>query len=211
MNAPRHSNGEGGFGRSASDAAFRGALLIGVAIIIGLLLLWRAHDDDGANASSGDTSNPTTTVKESTGSTTTGAGNGGSTTTRASGPGATATTAAPTAGTKPPNQVKVLVANGTGTQNGASSVTQKLIPKGYATLSPANAATNTVKDSRVYYREGYAEDAKQVARDLGVANPVESIIEAMPANPPVNSVAVERAKTAHILVIIGSDGKIKQT
>src|SRR5690606_24004350 len=54
MNATRRHAGEAG-GRTSSDAAVRGALLIGVAIVIGLLLLWRAHDDDSSSvATTGD-------------------------------------------------------------------------------------------------------------------------------------------------------------
>jgi hypothetical protein len=209
MNASRrHSNGDGGFGRSAGDAAFRGAMLIGVAVIIGLLLLWRAHDDSSASVSTdGDTpaatNSTTTTTKAGTGTGSTGATGGSGST------GAPGTTAVPTV--HPTNQVKVLVANGTGTQNGASLVTAKLTPKGYATLSAANATSNQTAASRIYYRPGYAEDAKQIARDLGVADPVEPLLEAMPETPPVSGApAAQRAKDAHVLVVIGLDQKIKQ-
>jgi hypothetical protein len=64
----------------------------------------------------------------------------------------------------------------------------------------------------VFYRAGYADDAKQIARDLGVAEPVEAIIEAMPEPPPVRGAnALSRAAQAHVLVLLGSDQVIKQS
>lgn len=205
MNANRRRGAsKPSFGRSAGDAAVRGALLIGVAVIVGVLLLWRAHDDN-ATAAVGSTSDGTPTVTSQT--PTTVAQQAPTTTAAPASP--TTAPAAPT-GTKAPAQVQVLVANGTGTPNGASKVTDKLKPKGYATLQPTNASSANTAASKIYYREGYAEDAKQIARDLGVAAPVESIIEAMPAQPPVASTATERAAKANVLVVLGTDGKIKQ-
>ena len=52
-------------GRATGDAAMRGALLVGVAVVIGALLLWRGHDDGGtalAQQTTGTTPAVTTTV-----------------------------------------------------------------------------------------------------------------------------------------------------
>jgi hypothetical protein len=180
MNATRR----GPEGRGTSDAAVRGALLIGVAVVIGLLLLWQGHDDDGATATTGTDSTEAPGGDDSV---------------------------APPASTNAPMNVQVLVANGTGTAGGAGAVTAKLQPKGYATLPPADASTSDVVASRVYYREGFAEDAKQIARDLAVPEPVDTIIEPMPEPPPVKGTqGTASAQLANVLVLLGSDLVIKQ-
>jgi hypothetical protein len=202
MSATRRHAGEAGTGRGMSDAAVRGGLLIAVAVVIGLLLLWRAHDDD------------TSTGSEVVSTPTTVAGDGGTTLP----PGTettldpnTTTTVAVTATTHVPNQVPVLVANGSGTKGGAGAVTNKLIPFGYAT-KPAADADQLYETSKVFYREGYAEDAKAIARTLGVPEPVESIIEAMPETPPVRGTnGTANAAQSQVLVLLGTDGVIKQS
>ncbi|CAB4758937.1 MAG: hypothetical protein F2754_03990 [Actinobacteria bacterium] len=216
-------------GRSTGDAAVRGALLVGVAVIIGALLLWRGHDNNDNTAQSTIGSTTTTTAKRASGATgsgvTAGAGtvSGVTAGTGKTGPtgttgttGTTATGAATGAsGTTgllhKAAEVKVIVANGSGTTSGAGQVTAKLQPKGYAMLAAADAATATVAASRVYYRDGYAEDAKQVARDIGVAEPVEGVLERMPADLQLKTPAsTATAKTANVVVIIGLDKKIPQ-
>jgi len=56
-----------GFGRSASDAALRGALLVAVAVIIGALLIWRGHHDD--NGSTGLSTGASSTTRAVTSTT----------------------------------------------------------------------------------------------------------------------------------------------
>jgi len=220
-------------GRSTGDAAVRGALLVGVAVIIGALLLWRGHDNNDNTAQSTVGSTTTTTAKRASGATGSGvtagagtvsgvtAGTGktgptGTTGTTATGAATGATGAATGAsGTTgllhKAAEVKVIVANGSGTTSGAGQVTAKLQPKGYAMLAAADAATATIAASRVYYRDGYAEDAKQVARDIGVAEPVEGVLERMPADLQLKTAAsTATAKTANVVVIIGLDKKIPQ-
>jgi hypothetical protein len=203
MNATRRHGGEAGTGRGASDAAVRGGLLIAVAVVIGLLLLWRAHDDE-TDASSDVGTTPTTAT----------VGEGGTTlppgTETTLDPNAT-TTVPVTATTHVPNQVPVLVANGSGTKGGAGNVTGKLMPFGYAT-KPAADADQLYDKSKIYYREGYAEDAKAIARTLGVPEPVESIIEPMPETPPVRGTnGTANAAASQVLVLLGTDGVIKQS
>jgi hypothetical protein len=210
-------------GRSTGDAAVRGALLVGVAVIIGALLLWRGHDNNGNTAQSTVGSTTTTTAKPASGATGSGGTAGTGTVsgvtagTGKTGPtGTTGTTgtgaATGTTGTlHKPAEVKVIVANGSGTTSGAGQVTAKLQPKGYAMLAAADAATSNVAASKVYYRDGYAEDAKQVARDIGVAEPVEGVLERMPADLQLKTAAsTATAKTANVVVIIGLDKKIPQ-
>jgi hypothetical protein len=202
MNATRRHAGEAGAGRGASDAAIRGGLLIAVAVVIGLLLLWRAHDDDGETSSDIGTTPTTAAV-------------GGDGTTLPPGTETTldptATTAPPPPSTHVPNQVPVLVANGSGTKGGAGNVTNKLIPFGYAT-KPAADADKLYEKSKIFYREGFAEDAKAIARNLAVPEPVESIIEPMPEPPPVRGTnGTANAAASQVLVLLGTDGVIKQS
>jgi hypothetical protein len=199
MSATRRGAADPAAGRTGSDAAVRGALLIGVAIVIGLLLLWRGHDDDGSTISAeGGTPVATTAA---TGGTTP---DGSPVTT----PGET--TAAPPS-THAPAQVSVLVANGTGTSGGASAVSQRLMPKGYGVLPAANAGSSDVPRTVVYYREGFDADAAQIARDLGVPEAsVGGMLEPMPATPPVAEKALESAQTAQVLVVLGVDNAIQQ-
>jgi hypothetical protein len=201
MNATRRAGG--GLGRATSDAAVRGALLVAVAVVVGLLLLWRAHDEpeSASQVVAGDTTVP---GSESTVP--------GSETTVPGSETTAAPVTAPTATTHVPNQVPVLVANGSGTPRGAGTVTNKLIPSGYDLKPAADADRSDYAKSVIYYREGYAEDAKAIARALGVAEPVEAIIEAMPATLPVQgSVGTASAQAAQVLVLLGTDGVIKQT
>jgi hypothetical protein len=202
MNATRRHAGEAPAGRGTPDAAVRGGLLIAVAVVIGLLLLWRAHDDDSGAAQSETVTTPTTTPGAASDTTVP----PGETT---AAPGAT--TVPPTATTHVPNTVPVLVANGSGTKGGAGAVTQKLIPYGYAT-KPAADADQLYEKSKIYYREGYAEDARAIATNLGVPAPVDTIIEAMPATPPVRGTnGTTNAQQAQVIVLLGTDQVIKQT
>ncbi len=218
MTANNRQNTDGSSGRSTGDAAVRGALLVGVAVIIGALLLWRGHDDKGATAQSttGATGRNavnavTTTTKAAvsgpTGPSGSSSASGKTGLSGITGPSA-ATGTTPVSGLHKPAEVKVLVANGTGSANGAGNVTAKLQPKGYAMQAAADASTATIAVSRVYYRDGYAEDAKQIARDMAVAEPVEALLERMPESPPVKANAADRAKAANVLVVIGLDKKI---
>lgn len=200
MNATRRHPGEAGT-RPSSDAAVRGALLIGVAIIIGVLLLWRAHDDDSTVATTGsDDGQVTDTVPD---------GSTPETPVDSTVPG---DSSAPPPATHAPGEVSVLVANGTGTAGGAGNVTAKLVPKGYATLPAADASTSDVQQSLVFYREGYIEDAKQVARDLAVPEElIDGIVQPMPAEPPVRgNRGTQSAQIANVLVLLGADQVIKQ-
>ncbi len=221
MTANNRQNTDGSSGRSTGDAAVRGALLVGVAVIIGALLLWRGHDDNGSTARSTTGATGGTAVTAVTAVTTTtkaavsgptgpsgaSSGTGKTGLSGTTGPSAVTGTT-PVSGLHKPAEVKVLVANGTGSANGAGNVTAKLQPKGYAMQAAADASTATIAVSRVYYRDSYAEDAKQIARDMAVAEPVEALLERMPESPPVKANAADRAKAANVLVVIGLDKKI---
>ena len=108
MTAPRGGD-SAGFGRSTGDAALRGALLVLVAVVIGVLLLGKGNTNDTAKAVA-TTPGVTTTTKASGASGTSGAtgATGASGTSGASGSSGSSG-GTPTSSTHPVNQVKVLV------------------------------------------------------------------------------------------------------
>lgn len=204
MNATRR-NADPATGRAGSDAAVRGALLIAVAVIIGLLLLWRGHDDDSTATVSTDGDTPVVTSPDGTPAT----NPDGTPGTEGAG---TDTTAPPPPSTHAPSEVVVLVANGTGTSGGAGAVTQKLVPLAYNWRPAADASSSDIAQSVVYFREGFQEDARQVAIHLGVPeDAAASILQPMPAEPPVRGTkGMESAQAAHVLVLLGTDQVIPQ-
>jgi hypothetical protein len=190
-----------GFGRSASDAALRGALLVAVAVIIGALLIWRGHsDDDNSNA-----------VDTGTGSTTTRAGNSNSTTSRPGGTTRNApTTPGPTApigSIRQPGQVKVLAANGSGVDGYASQVHQKLATGGYASLGAENAKAGQA-NTLIYYRDGFQEDARALAVFLGANG---NVVQAAPASltDKLDQAVANKAQGANVVIILGADKEVK--
>ena len=190
-----------GFGRSASDAALRGALLVAVAVIIGALLIWRGHKDDN-NTTSVKAGDSTTSTRAPSGATTSRSG----VTTRAG-----VTTAAgpttPIGVTRQASQVKVMAANGSGVDGYATQVHQKLATGGYSSLG-ANNANPGQANSFIYYREGYQEDARALAVFLGADG---NIVQAMPASlaDRLPQAVVNTAQNANIVIILGADKQVK--
>ena len=103
----------------------------------------------------------------------------------------TTTTAAP----RPPSEVKVLVANGSGTNGAAGGATDALEALGYVTGTPANA--ERVPATVVYYTDGYQVEAEALAEAIGAA---PTTVTPMPAVAPVDDLQL-----ANILVVIGPD------
>ena len=166
-----------GFGRSVAFSAARGALLIGVAVIIGIVLLQVIDDGtsgpigDGSSVSAGGTTATTAPTTDSS---------GGTTTTTASTP------------VKPPAEVAVLVLNGSGRPGAATAQSNALKAKGYQTLTPADAPERT--GSVVYFKPGFDRECTTVSTNVDGAPKVEPI----PSPPPTGS------ETASCIVILGS-------
>jgi hypothetical protein len=168
----------GGFARSVAFSAVRGAALIGLAVIIGIVLLQVIDDgtsgpigDGGSVSAGGTTATTATPSSNSTGTT------------------VPTTAAAPV---KPPAQVAVLVLNGSGRVGAATAESNSLKGSGYQTLTPADATKRT--GNIVYFKPGYDRECALVANSVGG----NAKTEAIPTPPPTGS------ENASCVVIIGT-------
>ncbi|MEC7809965.1 MAG: LytR C-terminal domain-containing protein [Actinomycetota bacterium] len=194
-----------GIAPSNASAAPRAFLLIFVAVVIGVVVLWKGLDDDLQTASSdiSDSSDQVTNIVDEEPadlppleipeiSTTTVA------------VVETTTTSPPPLPTKPPSTVKVLVLNGSGVGGAAGAVTNLLKPHGYTTLSPANG--NKDEKSWVYYKPEFSPDAKGVTDILDI---MPDLLTSFPTNGlSVPEGSVDRVSTADVIVFLGSDKEI---
>jgi hypothetical protein len=154
-------------------------LLIGVAVILGAVLLAQGFSDGGSTPTSG--ANTSTTVKRNSAST-------------------TATTVAQP---HDPATVKVLVLNGSGKSGIAKAGADQLKAANYTTLDPANSANGAViATSVVYFQPGFDADAQQIAAKLGLAPTAAQPLPA-PAPPEVGD-----PKDANVVVVIGTDAPV---
>ena len=137
----RHAAGDGSFGRSAGMAAGRGAAVLVVAVVIGIVLLNKVDD-------------PVRQVS---------AGGGGSTTEETT---TTVVTPVPTTlPARPPAEVKVLSANGTKVNGAAGKTRDALKALGYNVLSPIETK-RPVEASVVFFTPGFDREAQTVAQAL---------------------------------------------
>ena len=223
-----HAAEDGSLARSTGGAAARGALLIALAIVIGLLLLTFAlNDQETEVAATGDDTEEVETEGDGTegDDADTGAGvdavdpspdedgEGDDNTAADADTGTEAdaeTESIPEepieTGARPASEVNVLVANGVGTSGIAGAAADTLRASGYigvAADAPSTAA------SVIFYREGFDADARAVATALGST---PDIIQPVPADGsvPINQNAIDdgRAAEANVVVIIGTDGAI---
>lgn len=202
MSAPRHSSGSG-FGSSAGGAAVRGAVVIGIALVIGFLLLQQGVGDDDLLVQSEAASNPSETG--------TGGGDDGGDTSETGGTdteGTTPTTAVSNAGSlptattvpadvRPANEVKVVVANAARVDGAAGRTTEQLRALGYTTL-PASNADEAADTSTLHFAEGYEPEALVMANEIGLdaAN-----VAPMPDPIPIS----EPPADANLVLLLGRD------
>ncbi len=191
--------GGGGLGPSNGAAAPRALLLIVVAVLLGAALLWKGLDD-GTDLVS-DQPVPTTTATTGDGTPDDGTGDG----TPDDGTGGTTTSTLFPTITEPPSEVQVLVANGSGTARAAGSVTEFLVPKGYATLAPANA--QPTDSTMIFFRPGMVAEARAVMELLAPDSP-DLLAQIPPTGLAVAENALDRLESADIVVILGADGRI---
>lgn len=158
-------------------------VLIGIAVVIGLVLLHREPGSDKAISAGSNT-----TISLPSGFLVP----GGSTTTTVRSPGTSVTVPL-----RPPSQIKVLVANGTEVNGLAGRVSTSLKNKGYQTLTPTDSAQKP-STSSIYFEPGYSRDAAVLATALGLPT---TVVQAMPQPPPVSDLP----GTTNILVLVGAD------
>ena len=174
--------GSGGPGPTGNAGA-RGALLLAVAVVLGIVLLQQFDSgiDTGAQVAT-DTSLP---------------GNDTTTTTRRVGLTTAPAITSTTAGLRPKSEVRVLVANGAGVRGLGAATTNELKNRGYATLSPTDA-TGTVEKTSVQFADGYEAEAREVAAVLTL--PATVVTRA--TSPPVAAADLGDAK---VVVVLGTD------
>ena len=208
MNARRR----GGLGPSNAAAAPRAFLLIAVAVVIGLVLLWKGLDSTPGTVAPAEA--PVVAEKSTDespvdqGSDTSADETSAAAVDTSSDQPATTEAPAPTTTEDPfpeptyaPNEVKVLVANGSGVSGAAGKVTDMLSPLGWAMESPANADKSSI--SGIYYKTGYAHNARRIQDHFG-EDP--SSLSQFPAGGlAVPDRSLDRVENAHIVIILGSD------
>ena len=200
MNAPgRYAASDNSFAKSTAVAATRGAVLIAIAVVVGVLLLWQGFDNGDPIVSNGPGDSTTTLPVGSDTTTTTTASN------QSEPPPETSTTTTTTAASTPdpPNTVKVAVLNGRGERGLAGQRADVLKAQNYVTVA-ADADSFDKQDSVVYYTAGYQDEAIQVAVAL---NGAPSVVEMAPANPVTLAKEAHRTSIAdyNVYVVLGAD------
>lgn len=137
----------------------RGAALLAVAVVLGVVLLNAADDPPPDRVAAGRTGGSTPSeVTTSTGVTTTVA----------------------TLPLRTPADVKVIAANGTTMKGVARKATDQLKTAGYNVLSPTDAQRAAA--SAVYFVGDFMREAEAVAANLGLP---ASSVQALPTPPPL--------------------------
>ncbi len=176
--------GPAGAGVGPGNPGARGALLLTVAVILGIVLL---QQFDSGIDTGGQVATDAGQVDDET------------TTTRPVGLTTVPTTApTTTAAARPKSDVRVLVANGAGVRGLGASTTAVLRGLGYATLTPTDTTGGNVDRTQIHYAEGYATEAREIAAALTL--PATAAIPQ--ASPPVAAADLGDAK---VIVILGTD------
>jgi len=180
MSDPNGGADEGRKGRRSATAGFsaaRGAALVAVAVIIGIVLLQAI--DDGNDGPVGDGGPASTTTTTTTASTTTDSSGSSS-----------STTPTTKAAVLTPAQTTVRVLNGSGVAGAAGNLTNTLKAKGYKTLVATDAPTRS--GTVVYAKPGRTTECTTLS---GLVP--NSKVQAMPTPVP-------GGQDADCIVIIGS-------
>jgi len=166
------------------DSNVRGLLVLGLAIVVGALLLWSWGPDDNSTTVDAGTSGTSTTVDVS---------NLGGTTSTV--PTEDTTTTEP-ASDHSPSEVSVVVLNGSGQVGVAKSTSATIGEAGFNMLTPGNAPAQ-VDTTSIYYAEDYEADAIAVANVLG---------KGTDAVKPVTEASLGGVEgDADVVVVLGKD------
>lgn len=176
---------------SGTNAGAKGAILLGVAVVIGIVLLQQFDSKTGTITSTGGGRVTTSSVRAQATTTTTTSRRIGLTTV----PQVTTTTTVRARGKA---EVRVLVANGSGQRGLAGSTTNALKAAGYTNILTPADATVAVDKTVVQYADGYEAEARELAGALSL--PVTVV--ARLASPPVAAADLDDAK---LVVVLGAD------
>lgn len=189
MNAPRRGipgrPPRPAAGTGAANAGARGALLLAVAVILGIVLL---QQFDRPELPSGQVS--VTSIPDGGEEETTTTARGGLTTVPQ-----TATTVAVA---RPKAEVKVLVANGANVRGLGAQTTNSLRTAGYTNTATPTDATTTVERTAIQFVEGFEAEARELAAVLSLPATAATRL----ASPPVAAADIADAK---LIVILGTD------
>ena len=170
----------GGRGGSGVNSAVRGAGLVGLAVILGIVLL-QVIDKGPAGSGSAPAGTNQATTPTST-----------PTPTSAAAPGTSQpTTTAKAANPKPRGEVRVLVFNAGSASGAAGNMTNKLRTLGYQLATPAN--TNARRGTAVQCKQDFDKEAVQLQGDVGAGTTVEPF-----ANPPL-----PETESVNCVVLVG--------
>lgn len=166
-----------GGGGSGVNSAVRGAGLVGLAVVLGIVLLQVIDKGPAGNSATPARSHATapTTVP---------------TPTSAAAPATSQPATTAKAGTvKPRSEVRVLVFNAGAASGAAGNMTNKLRTLGYQLAPPAN--TNARKGTAVQCTQGMDKEAAQLQGDVGAGTTIEPFANpALPGTENVNCVVL---------------------
>ena len=209
MIAPGRNN-DNPYGQNPGNAATRGALLIGGAVLIGVILLAWGFNRDGSSSAS-DSSGATTT--DTTADDATGDDTADSVPTDSiddsttSDPTNTAAAVPSTPVVRPPSEVRVAAVNGSGINGLAGKTMEKLAGSGYVSVAENPAPTYEARvASAIFFVAGYDAEAREVATLLGAPQ----TIVAPTADDPCTFVPADACANVtgfHVIVVLGSDGQ----
>jgi len=187
--ARQQRGGGGDVARGAGYAALLGALLIGVAVVIGIVLLQIGDNNDNGPATAG--GHPTTTKPAHT------------TTTRPTGGTTSSTMPA-----KAPSAVSLIVLNGGAPSGKAGDMSDALKLKGYTNQpQPANDWTGHHESGdAVYCRQGLGREGAALAVAVGsISGASVPLHVPYPAPPPPFSTNMD------CVVVVGASGTTTST
>lgn len=185
MRPGRHAAEDGSFRRSAGMAVGRAALLLLVAVVLGIFLLNQI--DDAGETTVGQTTDTTEPEDDMAGATTT---------------SSTPPTTAPAA--KDPQTVKVLPVNGT-TASGVAARTKDVLQGArYNALAPTDAAAKLkpLKATVIYYQPGYDVDAVAIATLFQLP---PATAKPMPADIAAQIKETRNVANSNVIVLAGED------
>jgi hypothetical protein len=163
----------------------RGAALVVVAVLIGLLLLREGLDTSEAITTTGDGGSETSDGASD--------GSDGS-------DGSSDETTTTTPALRPPAEVPTIVLNDSGIAGAAGTYSDALASVGYQLTNPEGANADTAGDAAatlVYFAPGFEAEAAEVASVIGAPDTV--VPAALPATPPGPIAG------ASVVVVIGTD------